>query len=81
MFRIPSFNQMKMSWDEAVSTIKGRGDDGTLISGMEKMLDLWNEHCEDGLDTDDNFFDHWVYEANAYNVVFSGMSQLFGESA
>tara|TARA_B100000424_G_scaffold230003_1_gene191668 strand:- start:13 stop:231 length:219 start_codon:yes stop_codon:yes gene_type:complete len=70
---------MKMSWDEAVSTIKGRGDDGTLISGMEKMLDLWNEHCQEGLDTDDNFFDHWVYEVNAYNVVFKGMNELLGD--
>ena len=81
MFRIPSFNQMKMSWDEAVSTIKGRGKDGSLISGMEEMNRIWNDHCEEGLDTDDDFFDNWVYEANAYNVVFSGMSQLFGESA
>jgi len=79
MFRIPSFNQMKMSWDEAVSTIKGRGKDGSLISGMEKMLDLWNEHCQEGLDTDDNFFDHWVYEVNAYNVVFQGMNELLGD--
>ena len=79
MFRIPSFNKMKMSWDEAVSTIKGRGEDGTLISGMEKMNDLWNEHCEEGLDTDDNFFDHWVYEVNAYNVVFQGMNELLGD--
>ena len=67
------------SRDEAVSTNKGRGDDGTLISGMEKMLDLWNEHCQEGLDTDDNFFDHWVYEVNAYNVVFKGMNELLGD--
>ena len=81
MFRIPSFNQMEMSWDEAVATIQGRGQDGTLISGMEEMNRIWNDHCEEGLDTDYDFFDNWVYEVNAYNVVFSGMSQLFGESA
>ena len=44
MFRIPSFNQMQMSWDEAVATIKGRGNDGTLISGMEEMNRIWNDH-------------------------------------
>ena len=43
------------------------------------MNDLWNEHCEEGLDTDDNFFDHWVYEVNAYNVVFKGMNELLGD--
>ena len=78
MFRIPSFNQMKMSWDEAVSTIEGRGS-GNLFAGMEKMNELWNEHCQEGLDTDDNFFDHWVYEVNAYNVVFQGMNELLGD--
>ena len=80
MFRIPSFNQMEMTWDEAVATIQGRGN-GNLLNGMEEMNRIWNDHCEEGLDTDDDFFDHWVYEVNAYNVVFSGMSQLFGESA
>ena len=80
MFRIPSFNQMNMTWDEAVATIQGRGN-GNLLAGMEEMNRIWNDHCEEGLDTDDDFFDNWVYEANAYNVVFNGMSQLFGESA
>ena len=80
MFRIPSFNQMEMTWDEAVAVIKGRGN-GNLLNGMEEMNRIWNDHCEEGLDTDDDFFDNWVYEVNAYNVVFSGMSQLFGESA
>ena len=80
MFQIPNFNQMDMTWDEAVAVIKGRGV-GDLMKGMEEMNRIWNDHCEEGLDTDDDFFDNWVYEVNAYNVVVSGMSQLFGESA
>ena len=78
MFRIPSFNQMQMSWDEAVVTIQGRGN-GNLLNGMEEMNRIWNDHCEEGLDTDDDFFDHWVYEVNAYNVVFKGMNELLGD--
>ena len=81
MFRIPSFNQMEMSWDEAVATIQGRGN-GNLLNGMEEMNRIWNDHCEEGLDTDDDFFDNWVYEVNAYNVVFAGFNKLFhGETA
>jgi len=44
------------------------------------MNAIWNTHCT--LDTemdDDDFFDVWVYEVNAYNVVFEGMSKLFAE--
>ena len=81
MSRIPSFNQMEMSWEEAVATIQGRGN-GNLLNGMEEMNRIWNDHCEEGLDTDDDFFDNWVYEVNAYNVVFAGFNKLFhGETA
>ena len=37
MFRIPNYFQMNLTWDEAVSIIRGRGD-GTLIGGMEDRL-------------------------------------------
>ena len=81
MFRIPSFYVDTPKWDDAVTTIKGLGD-GNLLGGMEKMNTIWNTHCT--LDTemdDDDFFDVWVYEVNAYNVVFEGMCKLFAEKA
>ena len=81
MFRIPSFNQMEMTWDEAVAVIKGRGL-GDLMKGMEEMNRIWEDHVKMALDTDDDFFDNWVYEVNAYNVVFAGFNKLFhGETA
>ena len=80
MFRIPSFNQMNMTWDEAVGVIKGRGL-GDLLKGMEEMNRIWEDHVKMCLDTDDDFFDNWVYEVNAYNVVFEGMGKLFAEKA
>ena len=44
MFRIPSFNQMNMTWDDAVTIIKGRGA-GNILQGMEEMNDLWMRPC------------------------------------
>ena len=83
MFRIPSFNQMEMSWDEAVTIIKGRGA-GNILQGMEEMNDLWMRHVKGNspYEHDEDFFDNWVYEVNAYNVVFAGFNKLFhGETA
>ena len=81
MFRIPSFNQMEMTWEEAITIIKGRGA-GNILQGMEEMNRIWEDHCKMCLDTDDDFFDNWVYEVNAYNVVFAGFNKLFhGETA
>ena len=82
MFRIPAYFQMNMTWDDAVRTIKGRGD-GTLIGGMEEMNDYWNRHAAGNspYETDSEFYENWIYEVNAYNIVFEGMGQLFGEAA
>ena len=80
MFRIPSFNQMDMTWDEAVAVIKGRGL-GDLLKGMEEMNRIWEDHVKMALDTDDDFFDNWVYEVNAYNVVFAGFNKFSWKNA
>ena len=83
MFRIPNYFQMNMTWDDAVRTIKGRGA-GNLLAGMEEMNKIWDEHCAaqvidlDG-NCDTDFYDHWMYEVNAFNVVYEGMGKLFGE--
>ena len=80
MFRIPNYFQMNMTWDDAVRTIKGRGN-GNLLDGMEAMNEAWNDHVNEMLDDDSDFYDHWMYEVNAYNIVFKGMSKLFKEAA
>ena len=66
----------------AVRIIRGRGD-GTLIGGMEAMNDYWNRHAEGNspYETDSEFYENWIYEVNAFNIVFEGMGQLFGEAA
>ena len=80
MFRIPNYFQIDMTWDEAVRTIKGRGN-GNLLDGMEAMNEAWNDHVNEMLDDDSDFYEHWMYEVNAFNIVFEGMGKLFGEAA
>jgi hypothetical protein len=80
MFRIPNYFQINMTWDEAVRTIKGRGN-GNLLDGMEAMNEAWNDHVNEMLDDDSDFYEHWMYEVNAFNIVFEGMGKLFKEAA
>ncbi len=80
MFRIPNYFQIDMTWDEAVRTIKGLGN-GNLLDGMEAMNEAWNDHVNEMLDDDSDFYEHWMYEVNAFNIVFEGMGKLFGEAA
>ena len=82
MFRIPNYFQMNMTWDEAVRIIRGRGN-GDLLAGMEEMNDYWNRHAmgQGPYEDDTEFYEDWIYEVNAYNIVFEGMGQLFGEAA
>jgi len=79
MFRIPSFYKETVDFTTAWNTITnfGRGD---ALEGMNAMDRVWEEHCASGND-DDNFWDNYECEANAYNVVFKNMSKLFGEAA
>lgn len=79
MFRIPSFYEDAPSFEDAWNTMTnfGRGD---TLEGMNAMNRVWEEHCASDND-DDTFFENYVYEVNAYNVVFSNMGQLFGKAA
>ncbi len=88
MFRIPSFYQETVTFDNALKTIQsfGRGD---VLEGMEAMNRVWDEHCasqtayfnnetdEMMFADDDEFFDHYGAECNAFNAVFSNMETLF----
>ena len=75
MFRIPSFYQFETTFEDAKTTITnyGRGD---FLEGMEAMNRVWEEHCASGSD-DDDFYEWYEAEVNAYNKVFESMSTLF----
>ena len=76
MFKIPEFHKMEMTFEEAkgVLTINN-----SLIDGMEHVDAMWEKHCSDDTiyEDDDDFYEHWVYEVNAYNKVFETMKPLF----
>lgn len=84
MFRIPSFHLDAPELSEAVATMTRHGG-GDLLKGMESMVTLWNEYCSgdlaDTYEDDDDFFNDWSYETNAFNVVFENMAPLFAEAA
>lgn len=76
MFRIPSFYRNAMSFDEAIIVMKSHGR-GDLLEGMQAMDRCWTEHCASRSDDDDEFWDNYEVEANAYNAVFENMEPLF----
>ena len=67
---------MEMTFEEAkgVLTINN-----SLIDGMEHVDAMWEKHCSDETiyEDDDDFYEHWIYEVNAYNKVFETMEPLF----
>ena len=74
MFRIPEFYKMEMTIEEARQSI---AVDGDMLAGMEHVNEMWARHCADGVDDDEVFYDTWIYEVNAYNVIFEQMQTLF----
>ena len=82
MFRIPSFYQNTVDFTSAWKTFTtfGRGD---AFEGMNAMQRVWDEHASgsDRFEEDDDFYEWYEAEVNAYNVVFENMGKLFGEVA
>ena len=63
--------------------IKGRGK-GNLLEGHGRDERYLGSLCcrvlvGDMYEDDYAFFEEWIYEVNAYNIVFEGMGKLFGE--
>jgi hypothetical protein len=38
---------------------------------------MWERHCNDVDASDSDFYENWIYEVNAYNVVVETMKPLF----
>lgn len=78
MFNIPSFNQMEMTFEEAKGILE---IDGSILRGMEHVNEHWERYCAGEADamysTDEEFFDVWSHEVNAYNMVYTTMKPLF----
>lgn len=76
MFRIPNFFEMELSFEDSKGIISNFGS-GDLLKGMELMNSAWEDHCNSGSEDDDEFFEPYQYEVNAYNKVFSTFQPLF----
>jgi hypothetical protein len=79
MFKISDYYKMDMSWDDAVALITGCGC-GDLLKGLENMNIIWEDVLDDYMTVDD-FYDQYIYEVNAFNIVYEGMSKLFIKEA
>ena len=78
MFRIPTNYKMEMSFEDATKTLKNFSSNG-LLESMELMNNIWDDYANGKLvyEDDQEFFDAYEYETNAYNKVFETMSPLF----
>lgn len=73
MFRLPESLELSMSYSEAKAII---GPD--LLGGMKRIEQLWEDHNNGQLyGFDDEFFENYIYEVNAFNVVYQAMRPLF----
>ena len=76
MFRIPDFYKMEMSLEEARLVMAGE-----MLRGMEQLDHHWDRYCRGELNMmyadDDEFYEHWQSEVNAYNVIYKAMKPLF----
>ena len=75
MFRIPNSYQETPSFNQA-SIIMTRLWRGNCLEGMKAMDSIWENYCVSEESNDDSFFKEWVYEVNAYNVVYESMGKL-----
>ena len=78
MFRIPTNYKMEMSFEDATKTLKNFSSNG-LLESMELMNNIWDDYANGKLvyEDDQEFFDAYEYETNAYNKVFETMAPLF----
>ena len=78
MFRIPTNYKMEISFEDATKTLKNFSSNG-LLESMELMNNIWDDYANGKLlfEDDQEFFDAYEYETNAYNKVFENMKPLF----
>jgi len=70
MFYIDDFNREDMPFEQAKRIVMG--GNGDLLDSMSKMKERLVS-----LQDQDDFYDDWCYEINAYNKIFSEMKKLF----
>ena len=76
MFIIPKIYQMKMDLETAEHILGGASG---IASTMENVKEKWELHCSGHhfFEDDDEFFEVWQDEVNAFNVMYKAMKPLF----
>ena len=70
MFYIDDYNREEMPFEQAKRIVMGGNDN--LLDSMSKMKERLLS-----LQDQEDFYDDWCYEINAYNKIFSEMKKLF----
>lgn len=76
MFRIPDFYVEDLTFEYSCEVMKRRAG-GDLLAGLKSMDKIWEDYCASDDQNDDEFFENWVWEVNAYNKVVECMRPLF----
>lgn len=75
MFYIDDFNRDEnVSYEDAIRLVNNRNHKGNLLDNMEYLRGVLLNRIDD-----EDFYDDWCYEINAYNKVFTEMKKLFGD--
>jgi len=83
-FNIPQYLKHEdMTFESACNVLTRLTHKETLLDGLLYMDEQW-EHYQDTYDTpacdfqyDCDFYEHWEYEINAFNIVYDKMAPLF----
>ena len=81
MIRSVPSTGMDLAAATAMVTRHGSGD---LLVGLDRIASIWDDYARNGDDRyecDSDFIETYVWEFDAYNIVFEGMSKLFGKEA
>ncbi len=72
-----------MSFNAAMDMVKHKGR-GDVLVGLDNIAAIWDDYARNGDDRyecDSDFIETYIWEFDAYNIVFEGMSEFFGKEA
>ena len=83
-FNIPQYLKHEdMTFESACNVLTRLTDKNGLLEGLEYMNKQWNRYqdtygtCACDFQYDSDFYEHWEYEINAFNIVYDKMAPLF----
>lgn len=65
-----------MSYESAEDTMKSLGK-GSVLTGLEKVQEMWSNHCNSSDIDSDDWIEEWRYELSAYNIMITTLAPIF----